>query len=64
MLSLRASNEGLPSLPSCVNGLSPFFFLPLTAAEAIITGRRVGTEAAIAEEGGTQLAAARGRCSS
>jgi hypothetical protein len=41
-----------------------FLLFPLpTAAETTIVGRRVETEAALTGEGGTQLAAARDRCS-
>ena len=62
VVSLRASNEGLLR-PRVARVDFSSFFLP-TAAETTIVGRRAETESALTGEGGTQLAAARDRCSS
>jgi hypothetical protein len=60
---LRASNEDIQIVALREEIVLPTSF-SLIAAETTIVGRRTETEAAITEEGGTQLAAARDRCSS
>jgi hypothetical protein len=60
---LRAFNENIQIVAFREEIVFPTSF-SLIAAETTIVGRRAQTEAAIAEEGGTQLAAARDRCSS
>ena len=77
MLSLRASNEGFLGGKRCAlahrgwvgenirlcEQTSLLLSLP-TVAENTIVGRQAETEVALTGEGGTQLAAARDRCSS